>query len=405
MNSNKSSKQVFYHLFKTRSKIVMWLITIFALFIPTYGWSSAGQIATALLPNAEAMHRGHEMAVQQREEREKRRQEREARGIEEKRCFHSKCYNDTCEDASPFSQCVWGTIYVPFSCILGYNPFTGDCMTCSVGCAKWGFCEDEKLLHDCEEMNLSDSLLRCSLLDSLVATVIGPFCAVGKCLRSISCVKNAETNNIESASVQKTESAQDTDDVRVLRNDTVLRPVVSAIVIPEIARGHEDVYRRFYNGRLIYKKGTAQEVVLPISRLANPLNGIFDLSRCGGRGRYLQIATGYKKNENPVNADKVEIWFAPRFLIEKELDPAIQQFSGIMDSWQEAKAPVGIFWTCGKYPIAGNNFNYLTTKDMDSLETKNLYNSRPSNQWRGGPTMSGFGGDLARAQSDFTFCL
>ncbi len=165
----------------------------------------------------------------------------------------------------------------------------------------------------------------------------------------------------------------------------------SGLVIPDIARGHEDVYRRFYNGRLIYRKGTPDEVVFPIAALSNPLDGVFNqLSGNNKSGntikftdlkdscgypidRYLQIATGYKKAKNSANSNKVEVWFAPRFLIERELGTSAKHFAGIMDSWQAATAPVGIFWTWGGDDVTTNSYDYLTTQGMNGLCVRDLF--------------------------------
>ena len=88
--------------------------------------------------------------------------------------------------------------------------------------------------------------------------------------------------------------------------------------IPPVAQGYEKIYERFRNGVLIYrpKKGSDEGMIkLRIADLENPLDGTFDLSRCGHVMKYLSISTGYRKRKKVENASKVEIWFAPRFLI------------------------------------------------------------------------------------------
>ncbi|MBL8677229.1 MAG: hypothetical protein JNJ47_07430, partial [Alphaproteobacteria bacterium] len=85
--------------------------------------------------------------------------------------------------------------------------------------------------------------------------------------------------------------------------------------MPGIARGHEGVYERFLRGILVYRPQEGSDVgmiEMPIADLANPLEGIFDLSRCGDAGNYLSIATGYRKGKKAENANKVEVWLAPR---------------------------------------------------------------------------------------------
>jgi hypothetical protein len=148
-------------------------------------------------------------------------------------------------------------------------------------------------------------------------------------------------------------------------------PVGNGAIMPEIATGYEEIYLRFINGKLIYKKDQPDQVVLPIAQLINPLEGKFDLSQCGDTALYLSIATGYKKAKNPANANKTEIWFTPRFLIERN---DITQFIPIMTSadWPSAHE-VGIFWSWGGGDVANNNYDYLTTKTCNELSTKNLY--------------------------------
>lgn len=136
--------------------------------------------------------------------------------------------------------------------------------------------------------------------------------------------------------------------------------------------GCELICPGFLNGKLIYTPQDGGKVIeLLISDLWNPLEGTFDLSQCGDTGNYLSISTGYRKGKRPENADKLEIWFAPRFLIEKELTTTASHFQGIYGNWNE-NAPVGMFWTWGGW----NNldyYHYLTTENMENLSKIDLY--------------------------------
>jgi serine/threonine protein kinase len=139
--------------------------------------------------------------------------------------------------------------------------------------------------------------------------------------------------------------------------------------IPLIAQGHEAIYQRFLNGALIYRpteRSDAGMVRLPIRDLVNPLEGTFDLSRCGDTGDWLSIATGYKKGKKPESARKVEIWIALRFLIEKELDSTAGQFKDIMKYWKP-RVPVGLLWTWGDDDVRRDNFDYLVSQDMGHI--------------------------------------
>jgi hypothetical protein len=145
--------------------------------------------------------------------------------------------------------------------------------------------------------------------------------------------------------------------------------------MPLVARGHEATYLRFLNGVLIYKpnKNDVGMVTLPIAKLANPLEGTFDLLQCGNAGRYLRIATGLRTD---VKKDsKVEIWFTPRFLVESNLKASASHFQPIFGNW-DARNAVGIFWSWSGYGL--KNFDYLTTQTMDELGSENLYK-----KWRG----------------------
>lgn len=153
-------------------------------------------------------------------------------------------------------------------------------------------------------------------------------------------------------------------------SSSVPRPV-SDIAIPEIARGYEDIYRRFLGGKLIYTDPTSKaKKELPIRTLENPLDGNFDLSGCGDTGQYLSISTGYRKGVKPENASKVEIWLAPWFLVNKNLSSSAKHLQPIMGSWDSAAAPVGLFWTWGGWGNA--DYNYLVSESMDLLGSENL---------------------------------
>jgi len=139
-----------------------------------------------------------------------------------------------------------------------------------------------------------------------------------------------------------------------------------------------DIYRRFLNGKLIYQPHEDNDegkVEMRIGDLANPLEGMFDLSHCGDTGNYLSISTGYRKGKKPENEGKVEIWLVPRFLIEKEINGRANPFKSIYpNNWPDT-ASVGIFWTWGNWDNAGW-YDYLTTHDMDVLSHHNLYAKR-----------------------------
>lgn len=147
---------------------------------------------------------------------------------------------------------------------------------------------------------------------------------------------------------------------------TTAQRLTQPIDIPPIAQGYEGIYQRFLRGVLIYRSTQGTDVRLPISQLGNPLEGTFDLSRCEGIGQYLSISTGYKKRLNVNNQGKFEIWFAPRFLVERENN----HFRDVMADWSVNK-PIGIFWTWGNEDASGLHDYYADT--FEDVGTANLY--------------------------------
>jgi hypothetical protein len=138
--------------------------------------------------------------------------------------------------------------------------------------------------------------------------------------------------------------------------------------------GYGEIYQRFLNGALVYMPQEGSDVgmvTLPIAALRNPLEDTFDLSRCGDAGNYLSISTGYRKVKRAENAEKLEVWFAPRFLIAKEINKTAKHFQGIMSDWKDS-AEVGIFWTWGGWDNL-DSYDYLTTENMDDLSKNGLY--------------------------------
>lgn len=133
---------------------------------------------------------------------------------------------------------------------------------------------------------------------------------------------------------------------------------------------------RFLNGKLIYRpngdRNDDGKIEMRIADLSNPFDGTFDLSRCGSTGNYLSISTGYRKEKKAENASKVEIWLAPRFLIERNLAATAGHFQEIMGGWDGAAAPVGIFWNWGGWDNLGY-YDYLTTNNMDEIGSENLF--------------------------------
>lgn len=135
-------------------------------------------------------------------------------------------------------------------------------------------------------------------------------------------------------------------------------------------------YQKFLDGKLIYRPIPESDegmIEMKISDLANPLAGTFDLSKCGEEAcKYLSISTGYRKEIEPENADKMEIWIAPWCLIKKRLSTTAGHFQDIMDNWNEETAPVGIFFTWGGWEHL-DWYDYFTSEDLEFISNNNLH--------------------------------
>lgn len=142
-----------------------------------------------------------------------------------------------------------------------------------------------------------------------------------------------------------------------------------------MAPEYEEIYERFLKGVLIYRpheESDEGKIEMPIAELANPLEGTFDLSLCGDAGKYLSIATGYRKGKKNENAYKVEVWLTPLFLIENELQGPASHFTGIMGSWDARTAPFGAFFTWGGWNDLGY-YDYVTHLSSADLSSNNFY--------------------------------
>ncbi len=180
--------------------------------------------------------------------------------------------------------------------------------------------------------------------------------------------------------------------------------------IPEVARGYEDIYERFLKGVLVYRPTEGSDVgkiELPIAALTNPLESTFDLSSCGDTGKYLSIATGYRKVQTPANANKVEIWFTPRFLVDKEMPQLAQNhhIRAISKNWDAAKAPIAIFWTWGGWDAKDQSAycDYLTTESMGDMGSENLLKKYQKSSGEG--RRGGMWRIWIYVHQNFTFCL
>lgn len=138
---------------------------------------------------------------------------------------------------------------------------------------------------------------------------------------------------------------------------------------------NEHIYQQFLNGVLIYRPNPQSDegmIKLKISDLINPLEGTFDLSEFDDVSKIISISTGCRKGKKPEDNKKIEIYLAPRFMIEKKLKSTTKNFQPIMDNWTEETAPIGIFWSWGEWEKL-NWYASLTTAKACDISSKNLY--------------------------------
>ena len=143
---------------------------------------------------------------------------------------------------------------------------------------------------------------------------------------------------------------------------------------------------QFYNGQLVYKRGTPEAKITLFSSLEDPFKGTLDLSAFGDTGNYLVITTDEErfreirgKNEN-----KVVILSMLRQVVEEESkkDPN-HPLSKFLAGWDK-KAKVGLFYKWGNADLT--RIDYLTTATLSEISSRNLFEN-----WSGtrSCTMSG----------------
>jgi hypothetical protein len=132
---------------------------------------------------------------------------------------------------------------------------------------------------------------------------------------------------------------------------------------------------QFLNGKLVYKpKKNSNDGMIEwkISDLRNPFAGQFDLSKCGDAGKYIAIITGFRREKVKENKDRVEVWLAPRALIEKFRHSTAKHFEEILTTWDGKTAPLGVFYTWGNWENL-EWYDYLTDKTPSQISSKNLF--------------------------------
>ena len=147
--------------------------------------------------------------------------------------------------------------------------------------------------------------------------------------------------------------------------------------IPDIARGHEEIYKP-------NPSSDVGKIEIPFASIVNPttLEGTFDLRGCGYTGTYLSINTGYRKGLRAENSNKVETWIVPKFIVERDIGTTARHLAPIMDSFS---SPLCLFWTWGGWDNM-DWYDYLVGRNFDDVGSENLYENwkKSSQDERGG---------------------
>lgn len=134
--------------------------------------------------------------------------------------------------------------------------------------------------------------------------------------------------------------------------------------------GYGAICETFLNGTLKYTPNQGEPIILPIANLEKPFSGEFNLSTCEDADKYLSIRTGYRKGKIDGNENKVEIWFTPWFITNREPNTTSHLVS-LLSEWNSSVAPIGIFWNWGNWNSL-IYFEHLTSEPIDSLSSYNL---------------------------------
>lgn len=136
--------------------------------------------------------------------------------------------------------------------------------------------------------------------------------------------------------------------------------------------GRNTILGRFFNGRLVYKKGAPEELVLPFSVLGNPFKGTFDSSVWGNIADDVVITINDFDRFSEVkgkNENKLVIGLFLRQMAEQEIGSSAKPLAALMNSW---KVSVAILWRYGNW-VDMTWFDYLTNESLDSVSSYNVF--------------------------------
>jgi len=173
---------------------------------------------------------------------------------------------------------------------------------------------------------------------------------------------------------------------------------ISSILSGPGVKGREATCEKFLRGVVIFRpKATCDDGMvvlricdlpnpLGIGELDNPLDSAFDLSDCLGAGKYIMLATGYRKSQQAGSIarsvdktqliSKTQIWITPLFLLEQRHDTydyfAQYNMNLARSRGVEPGTEVGIFLNWGLWNDP-TSFIHLSPEKMEDIGTTTFF--------------------------------
>lgn len=123
-----------------------------------------------------------------------------------------------------------------------------------------------------------------------------------------------------------------------------------------------------------YKPDPESDKGIKISKIpafVSPFGYDFNLSKCGEAGKHVRIQIDYRREKDPQSKDKMEVWIAPKFIVQKDLSTTAAHYEPIMSEWLP-EASFGIFYTWWNW-YDMNWYSYLVTHAPCELNEKNCF--------------------------------
>lgn len=150
--------------------------------------------------------------------------------------------------------------------------------------------------------------------------------------------------------------------------------------------GEETMLRTYLGGSLVYRSGTSEEKVFPISELKNPfaatfdLNGLDDFALSGlEKWKDLSINTGLRPGKNEAKKGEYEVWIIPWVLAHKMGQAEGAYLQPIMKDWNPKVCSFAILFSVSGFD--NSSYVYCTCLDsaaMSTMDLHHIYNNKIS---------------------------